>query len=48
MSKSTIVYVIFLRDVAFQKLLKSTNVLQIFSKIEVACCFLRHGVMYNQ
>ena len=46
MSKTTVVYVNFLGDVAWQKLLKSVNVSRSYSKNNTGTVFLRHGVVY--
>ena len=42
--KTTAIYVNFLRDVAWGKLLKSANVSQSYSKNNIGTVFLRHGV----
>jgi len=43
-SKTTVSYVKFLHDVAYQKLLTSANVSQSYSKNNTGTVFLRHGV----
>jgi len=44
-SKITVVYVTFLRDVACQKLLNSANVSRSYSQNNTGTVFLRHGVI---
>jgi len=42
--KTVVVYVMFLRDVACQKLLNSANVSRSYSQNNTNTVFLRHGV----
>jgi len=44
MGKTKVVYVMFLCDVACQKLLNSANVSQSYSQNNTGTVFLRHGV----
>jgi len=44
MCRTTVIYVKFLRDVAWQKLLTSANVSRSYSKNNTGTVFLRHGI----
>jgi len=44
--KTSAIYVMFLCDVARQKLLKSADVSRSYSKNNVGTVFLRHGILF--